>query len=65
MASLPLILIYGLYLIFLIGFFIFSAFSLFHLEEYGYKNDFSRPMVYIYTAIAGVIMLISLVLLIF
>ena len=65
MITIPLILVYSFYMLFLIGFFIFSAFSLFHLEEYGYEADFTRPMVYIYTTIAGIIMLTTLVLLIF
>lgn len=59
-----LILIDTVYLIFLIGFLVFSGVALFHLSEYGYVGDFCRSMISIYSAVAGAIMLATVVALI-
>lgn len=61
MVTGPLLLVYALYLVFLVGFLLFSAFGLFHLEEYGYDGDLCRPMIYLYVALAATIMLVTFV----
>lgn len=55
--TITLIVIYSFYLLFLLGFLVFSGVALFHLSEYGYVGDFSRSMIIIYLTIAAVIML--------
>lgn len=50
-----------LYLVFIVGFFVFSGVALFHLSEYGYVGDFSRSMTRLYIAIAALIMLLTVV----
>ncbi len=59
-----LLLLYGFYFLFLIGFLVFSGVGLFHLSEYGHENDFCRPMIYIYLGVAGFIMMCTFVLLV-
>ncbi len=61
MLSLSLFAVSASYIVFLIGFFVFSAFALYHLEEYGYVGDFSRTMIYGYILVAAVIMLVTVV----
>jgi hypothetical protein len=61
MVSPLLILTYLGYLIFLVGFLVFSGFGLYHLEEYGYQGDFCRPMVVIYASVTAAIMLATVV----
>lgn len=63
--TLALIIINTAYLIFLVGFLVFSGIALFHLSEYGYIGDFSRTMMIIYSTIAGIIMVASVVAMLF
>ncbi len=59
-----LILIDTVYLVFLIGFLVFSGVALFHLSEYGYVGDFCRTMIVIYAAVAASLMLATVIALI-
>lgn len=61
MVSPLLIVLYLGYLIFLVGFLVFSGFGLYHLEEYGYQGDFCRSMIVVYVSLATVIMLVTVV----
>ena len=56
-----LVTIYLVYLLFLVGFIVFSGVALFHLSEYGYVGDFCRSMIVIYLASAATIMLATLI----
>ena len=51
------------YIIFLIAFGIYSFFMLYHLNEYGYEGDATRPVMIIYIISALTIIFVSFLLL--
>ena len=50
------------YIIFLIGFIIYSAIGIYHLWRFGYVGDLTKPAVVIYSVLAIIIIIISIVL---
>lgn len=49
-----------IYLVFLIGFAIFSAFGVYHLWQFGYVGDFTRPIAIGYIVAAAAVIFLTL-----
>jgi len=49
-----------IYFIFVLAFFIFSLFGVYHLWQFGYAGDLSKPVAIIYIIIAAVIIFFTL-----
>lgn len=52
------------YIIFLLGFIIYSAVGIYHLWRFGYVGDLTKPAIVIYSVVALAIIIISMVLII-
>ena len=50
------------YIIFLLGFIIYSAIGIYHLWRFGYVGDLTKPVIIIYSIIAILIIILSVVL---
>ena len=53
------------YIIFLIGFLIYSVMGIYHLWRFGYVGDLTKPAIVIYSVLASIIIIISIILIAF
>lgn len=52
----------ALYIVFLIGFAVYSIIGIYHLWRFGYIGDLTKPAIAIYIVVTAVIIVLSLVL---
>ncbi len=53
------------YIIFLLGFIVYSSVGIYHLLRFGYVGDLTKPVIVIYSTIAIIIIVISIILIAF
>lgn len=50
-----------LYIIFILGFIVYSAVGIYHLWRFGYVGDLTKPVIIIYSIVASTLIVLSLI----
>lgn len=50
-----------LYILFIIGYIIYSAIAIYHLKRFGYVGDLTKPVMIIYSVVSASIIILSFI----